>query len=80
MAAALLADLPAAADPHAPVSAPTAADQAMARTQQTSADQAPVVYGDAAYGTGVLLADLEGRGITAMTKVAAPTTPAGHFT
>jgi Transposase DDE domain/Transposase domain (DUF772) len=80
MAAALLADLPAAADPNAPGSAQTAADQATARTQQPSADQARVVYGDAAYGTGALLADLEGRGITAMTKVAAPTAPAGHFT
>jgi DDE family transposase len=28
----------------------------------------------------VLLADLEQRGVTAMTKVAAPTAPAGHFT
>jgi hypothetical protein len=31
-------------------------------------ESAPVVYGDAAYGTGVLLADLQQRGITAMTK------------
>jgi transposase len=40
---------------------------------------APIVYGDAAYGTGALLADLDQRGVTAMTKVAAPTAPAGHF-
>jgi hypothetical protein len=39
----------------------------------------PVVYGDAAYGTGALLSDLEERGITAMTKVAAPTASEGHF-
>jgi DDE family transposase len=39
-----------------------------------------VVYGDAAYGTGALLTDLDQRGITAMTKVAAPTAPHGHFT
>jgi Transposase DDE domain len=44
------------------------------------ADPAPVVYGDAAYGTGALLAELDQRGVTAMTKVAAPTAPAGHFT
>jgi hypothetical protein len=38
---------------------------------------APVVYGDAAYGTGALLAGLDQQGITAMPKVAAPQ---GHFT
>jgi len=65
MAAALLADLPSATAPAA-TGAPT--DQ-----------PAPVVYGDAAYGTGALLADLQQRGITTMTKVAAPTAPAGHF-
>jgi transposase len=70
MAPALLADLPAAADPNTP------ADQAAA----ASTGQAPIVYGDAAYGTGALLADLEQQGITAMTKVAAPTAPHGHFT
>jgi hypothetical protein len=70
MAQALLADLPATADPNA------LADQAAA----ASTGQAPIVYGDAAYGTGALLADLEQQGITAMTKVAAPTAPQGHFT
>jgi hypothetical protein len=34
----------------------------------------------AAYGTGALLAELEDRGVTAMTKVAAPTAPHSHFT
>jgi Transposase DDE domain/Transposase domain (DUF772) len=75
MAAALLA--PSASD--APAAAEAAADQAAAG-EQAPAEQAPVVYGDAAYGTGALLAELEGHGITAMTKVAAPTAPAGHFT
>jgi hypothetical protein len=70
MAGALLADLPAAVDPSAP------AEQATAAT----AELAPVVYGDAAYGTAALLTDLDQRGITAMTKVAAPTAPHGHFT
>jgi hypothetical protein len=77
MAAVLLADLPQAADRNAPPTADAApADQATAETTE----QAPVVYGDAAYGTGALLADLDRRGITAMTKVAAPTAPEGHFT
>jgi transposase len=78
MAAALLADLPQAPGGQGP----SAADggSAAAITDQAPADPAPVVYGDAAYGTGALLADLEQRGITAMTKVAAPTAPAGHFT
>ena len=69
MAATLLADLPtgSAADPTQP-----------AATAQPP--PAPIVYGDAAYGTGALLADLAQRGVTAMTKVAAPTAPAGHFT
>jgi Transposase DDE domain len=64
MAEALLADLPAAAD----AAAPSAAQPPPATTTQ----QVPVVYGDAAYGTGALLADLAQRGVTAMTKVAAP--------
>jgi hypothetical protein len=80
MAQALLADLRQA--PGGPASSgvdAAPADQAAAAPDQAPADQAPVVYGDAAYGTGALLADLEQRGITAMTKVAAPTAPAGHF-
>jgi hypothetical protein len=66
MAPVLLADL-AAADSDPP-------------PDQATTSQAPVVYGDAAYGTGALLAELDQRGITAMAKVAAPTAPAGHFT
>jgi hypothetical protein len=80
MAPALLADLP-AAEGNAPAAADPAADAAPPdQTAPATTDQAPVVYGDAAYGTGALLAELEGRSITAMTKVAAPTAPAGHFT
>jgi Transposase DDE domain/Transposase domain (DUF772) len=74
MAAALLADLPQAPGGQEP----SATDAGP--PDQAAADPAPVVYGDAAYGTGALLADLEQRGVTAMTKVAAPTAPAGHFT
>ena len=80
MATALLADLPAVADANAPAAAHPAADAAPAdQATATSTGQAPIVYGDAAYGTGVLLAQLEEHGVTAMTKVAAPTAPAGHF-
>jgi hypothetical protein len=68
MAAALLADLPAPADEDTPPG-----------SAQAAADQALVVYGDAAYGTGALLAELDHRGVTAMTKVAAPTALQGHF-
>ncbi len=81
MAQLLLADLPqahggqAASDDAGPADQPQAAT-----TDQAPADQALVVYGDAAYGTGALLAELDQRGITAMTKAAAPTAPAGHFT
>ena len=43
-------------------------------------DQGPLaVYGDAAYGTGPLLADLEAAGATVMTKVQPPTAPGGRF-
>jgi hypothetical protein len=77
MAAALLADLPATAQGNAPAGADAVPpDQAAAANSEPAA----VVYGDAAYGTGTLLAELQGRGITAMTKVAAPTAPHGHFT
>jgi len=81
MAQLLLADLPqahggqAASDDAGPADQPQAAT-----TDQAPADQALVVYDDAAYGTGALLAELDQRGITAMTKAAAPTAPAGHFT
>jgi Transposase DDE domain/Transposase domain (DUF772) len=81
MARALLADLPAAAEGNAPPAADPAAGAAPA--DQAAADTtgwAPIVYGDAAYGTGALLAELEQRGMTAMTKVAAPTAPQGHHT
>jgi hypothetical protein len=72
-ARALLADLPAVPDGNQPADV-ASADQPPATTMQQ-----PIVYGDAAYGTGALLADLEQRGVTAMTKVAAPTAPEGHF-
>jgi hypothetical protein len=76
MAAALLADLPHAGGDQQPA----AAEAGVGLAEQAPADPAPVVYGDAAYGTGALLAELDQRGVTAMTKVAAPTAPHGHFT
>jgi hypothetical protein len=76
MTQALLADLPVpAGGPESSAAETALADQATA----TTTEQAPVVYGDAASGTGVLLADLAQQGVTAMTKVAAPTAPQGHF-
>jgi hypothetical protein len=42
--------------------------------------EAPLaVYGDAAYGAGSLLADLEAAGVQIMTKVQPPVTPGGRF-
>jgi len=38
-----------------------------------------MVYGDAAYGAGSLLADLEAAGAQIMTKVQPPVAPAGRF-
>ena len=40
----------------------------------------PAVYGDAAYGSGDNLADLQRRGIVANTKVQPPTSRGGRFT
>jgi hypothetical protein len=42
--------------------------------------EAPLaVYGDAAYGAGSLLADLEAAGVQILTKVQPPVTPGGRF-
>ena len=70
MAEALLADLP----------TPGSDDERDGRPT-TSPDRAPVpaAYGDSAYGTGQVLAHLEERGITAMTKVPPLTAPGGRF-
>jgi len=75
MAAALLADLPA---PSGQDAAP-AAEHDPEPVAGTDAP-APTAYGDSAYGTGALLADLEERGVAAMLKVAPATAPAGRFT
>lgn len=48
-------------------------------TESSAANEPAAVYGDAAYGTGELLAHLRREGITAMIKVQPPTAPAGHF-
>jgi transposase len=70
MAEALLADLP------------TPGPDSQSATEATAAlEPAPVptVYGDSAYGTGQILAHLDQRGITAMTKVAPLHAPDGRF-
>jgi hypothetical protein len=70
MAEALLADLPTPGSDGEPDGRPT-----------TGPDRAPVpaAYGDSAYGTGQVLAHLEERGITVMTKVPPLTAPQGRF-
>ena len=80
MAEALLADLPA---PSGPDAAPDhhARPAAERACQPAGSDApAPTAYGDSAYGTGALLADLEERGVVAMLKVAPATAPDGRFT
>jgi hypothetical protein len=83
MAAALLADLPA---PSGQDAAPAAEHDHHARPaaerpcQPAGTDApAPTAYGDSAYGTGALLADLEERGVVAMLKVAPVTAPDGRY-
>lgn len=75
MAAALLADLPAPSGRDAA----SAAEHDPEPVAGTDAP-APTAYGDSAYGTGALLANLEERGVAAMLKVAPATAPAGRFT
>jgi transposase len=69
MAETLLADLP------TPGSDALSAE----RDHQPADGQAPACYGDSAYGTGQVLAHLDQRGITAMTKVPPLTAPQGRF-
>jgi Transposase DDE domain len=83
MAAALLADLPA---PSGQDATPAAEHDHHTRPaaerpcQPAGTDApAPTAYGDSAYGTGALLADLEGRGVVAMLKVAPATAPDGRY-
>jgi hypothetical protein len=57
-----------------------AADPADSQGEGASSMEAPlVVYGDAAYGSGGLLADLEAAGADIMTKVQPPVAPGGRF-
>jgi len=48
--------------------------------EEADEDEPPVVYGDAAYGTGPLLAALEAAGATSRLKVQPATGVPGHFT
>ena len=54
-------------------------DPASREDQPASALAPPVVYGDAAYGSGANLAFLEEAGAVAMTKVRPPVAPGGRF-
>jgi len=49
-------------------------------TEDAGGEEEPLaVYGDAAYGAGALLADLDAAGATNMCKVQPPTAPGGRF-
>jgi Transposase DDE domain/Transposase domain (DUF772) len=60
-------------------SADTASNQDAADSESTSTTAPLAVYGDAAYGAGVLLERLEAAGADIMTKVQPPVAPAGRF-
>jgi len=70
MAEALLADLPASGP---------AGQSATEATAGLDLAPVPAAYGDSAYGTGAVLAHLDGRSITAMTKVPPLVAPRGRF-
>jgi len=58
----------------------TVNNQDAADSQSASTTEAPLaVYGDAAYGAGALLAELEAAGAQIMTKVQPPVAPGGRF-
>lgn len=69
----LIADLT-----HAPATAATEAPRSTAANQPAAPDAA-AVYGDAAYGTGEVLEQLERAGVDAKTKVQPPVAPTGKF-
>ena len=70
MAEALLADLPASGP---------AGQSATEATAGLDLAPVPAAYGDSADGTGAVLAHLDGRSITAMTKVPPLVAPRGRF-
>ena len=49
------------------------------RPANSEGEDRPAVYGDAAYGTGELLAKMEAAGVDPMTKVQPPTAAGGRF-
>jgi hypothetical protein len=72
----LLADELASGDP-APTSTP---DEPPADDEAAAREPALMVYGDAAYGAGPVLAELQQAGLEQRCKVQPPRAPAGHFT
>ncbi len=71
---------PAAGTGHVPEVTETKAANSEPVDDQTPADGEPLtVYGDAAYGSGVLLEGLEAAGVSAMTKVPGASAPGGMF-
>jgi len=83
----LASDLPAATgtEPEeagaAPVADPVGEPEPGGHGEQPAPAEAEplAVYGDAAYGAGALLADLEDAGVRVMTKVQPPVAPGGRF-
>ncbi|MGB8852677.1 MAG: transposase [Pirellulales bacterium] len=80
----LAQDLPAAtgtAHSAPPVAEPVGESEPGGPGEQpaTAGAEPLAVYGDAAYGAGALLADLEDAGATIMTKVQPPVAPGGRF-
>lgn len=80
----LAQDLPAAtgtAHRAPPVAEPVGESEPGGPGEQpaTAGAEPLAVYGDAAYGAGALLADLEDAGATIMTKVQPPVAPGGRF-
>ena len=68
-----------AGDLETPASSEDAADAAGHAEDGAEAAEPLAVYGDAAYGAGELLAELEKADVTVRCKVQPPTAPAGRF-
>ena len=66
--------------PAAASAAPPESCESTEGAPVTEAGETPTVYGDAAYGAGELLADLEAAGATIRCKVQPPTAAGGRFT
>jgi Transposase DDE domain/Transposase domain (DUF772) len=73
------ANAPANADAPAPADARGDAGDGDCLNAARGGGDRPAVYGDAAYGTGDMLAKMEAAGVDPMTKVQPPTAAGGRF-